>query len=750
MSPVPLPWFDTGITVFYEHSGRARLKSRVGNQVEFGDWRLQWQTDLGSPIVDCGGGVFEQDRILNLFIVSGANPGEPIHEIARVTGCSPIDWSSEYTYTETGGPFRLGAAIETPSSYSGQFLGQRLLLGLFRDEDTEFTITWAGFTRSGVYGSPPVSPGGTPQGPEYLMKGFRFAIDSSVDTNAVEMQFRGLSVNGALVDVAGLADAFMTGISAGNVDAYTLDAGVPLWEHTAWPNYQWALNLDARDSGDNPIAVDMDPRYGSQITTPYTGTATARLNTWDSTAPAEGSLGSSTLTQRVVIDAAWAAAQDPPLHALDVGVPLRAAPKNPLARGTYQPLSVSFAASLAILQSANVWMAHAGPVVTSGSGGNTWTVSGGGAQVRRTLVEKWRNWSGLSGLGIADPLYDPLRHWTTKRDYYPDSPGQDVWSWGQYAWLEIGLTAPSAGTLTMTVTGAHLNVSNAYSTQPGLFSATAPGFTATYSVPVVAGANTVRVDLLFPNEGGPFYYGRVDTVTFSGMASGVYTLSTFRLVAVEQGYLKVDHDRLGNIGLIVVAQDGAFTFGNTTDDYLKDDEIGEFGGALPWKLPATALSAPVRTLAAMWEDLQRTEGFTATYSASASDAFLKDAFGTRLYFLITGADAEASSYIEPLMPHARFGAGATMQAVCSVAVDEIRIPNGIGAVMIYGRTVIGGVLEAQISRDGGTARAPVGVTARAVRTDTSATVASANADSSGYVTIPVRANRSREYRIEVS
>jgi hypothetical protein len=418
-------------------------------------------------------------------------------------------------------------------------------------------------------------------------------------------------------------------------------------------------------------------------------------------------------------------------------VPLRQIkPKSPEnAPEAWEPAEYEVTSPLSILLSGNVFTGT-GAVVVSGGTGQTWTVSGAGASVSRTLAEQWRNWNDP-----IDPNFEPTDLYrTTKHDYYASGGGDDIWGWGLFAYLEVDLTAPANGDLTLTITWVAAGASPVQADK-------------TYVVPVLTGTATYRVDLLFPAEGGPWYAERVDAIQFEGFQNGVYTLNDLRLLAVEPAYVKL-HAR-GSYSGLTISQDGSFAVGHWGDNPLigagparqKDDESGyfDFTGT-----PDTSAGGAVRmdgTLEDVVDEWHRMEGITATYDGTQIDADLTDGVN------VIGTEDELSAV--PLTYTARWyhtqmslrsAPNATTGLDASLYLDggADLCPAPAGTFVLPFRHTLGMVLEAQCKDSVTSQRAGAGAPVFARRSTTGAPTSSdpllaeGVTDASGFASVAVR------------
>lgn len=400
-------------------------------------------------------------------------------------------------------------------------------------------------------------------------------------------------------------------------------------------------------------------------------------------------------------------------------VPLRRIPpKRPGdAPESWQPTTYQIASPVNVLTSANN-CSGTGSVALSGTGNLIWTVTGG-ATVTRVLLEYWRKWNT-----IGDPRYQPDDEYrTTKHDYYSDAPTSDVWGW-HYAYLDVDLTSPANGALTLSITWA---AAESFLDQT----------TKTYVIPATTGRSVYRIDLLFPQEGGPWYGERVDSIAFSGFVNGVYQLHDLELAMDEDAYVKL-HPRDAYSGL-TICLDGSFATGFWGENPLvsggparaKDDESGLFssgGGAADTHWGGAV--QPGDVLQDLADEWNRMEGITTTYNDSGIDADWTD--GTN-----TIAVTYAASWYDTVMS-SRAAANVPVDLDASIYADggADLCPVPAGTFILPFRHTLGMMLEAQVAASGGGREAPgTTVTARAVGVGT--TLGTGTTDASGYVEVAI-------------
>lgn len=427
------------------------------------------------------------------------------------------------------------------------------------------------------------------------------------------------------------------------------------------------------------------------------------------------------------LDGDWSVAGVNPFEE-DLSVPVRQIkPKAPGSApqswniGTYQIVSPQ-----SILLS-GVSFSGTGAVVLSASENRDWAVSGA-CVVTRALSESWRDWN--TPISPDYQAADQFR--ATKFDAYASGAADDRWGFGLYAYLDVTLTAPATGDVTMELTWVCAGPSPTTTTR-------------TYTVPVTSGSNTYRVDLLFPNEPShPFYGERVDTIKFYGMQNGTYHLTDIALVGDQDAYVKISK-RLFSIFAedgIDVSMDGSFSVAHWGGNLggVKDDESGRFSfGGAPDTLEGGAIRMTSTIQAALVEwDLM--EGMDVAYTGGTIAVDLTD--GTNIWGNVVTYPA---SWLHQVMGE-RANQNTSKPIAASVYCAGADLcPVDAGKIVIPFRQVIGMILEAQCYDNSTGFRPSAGSTVTAKRSETGAESPSdtvlntGTTDASGFVSIAIPA-----------
>lgn len=408
-------------------------------------------------------------------------------------------------------------------------------------------------------------------------------------------------------------------------------------------------------------------------------------------------------------------------------------PRDPDDPDGVAALSVEIESPVTVLISGDNFTGT-GPVALSGTGNQTWTVSGAGARVERILRESWRDWNNpIHGDYEPDDDYT-----TTKHDYYASGSGDDVWGWSAYGFLEVELTAPGSATLTFEVTWV-----TAAGTQ----------IVRTYPFDVTSGTNTYRIDLIFPDEQEFMFGERVDEIAFEGFATGVYTLVGLELVAVLDAYLKMGNGP-------VLSQDGSFAYSQWDDDpvsgsgFTKDYQNGYFNlgmgadslGGSPLAL-GDSMSTSGATISELATEMNRMEGITATYDASGLNTAFTDGSGNT-FGLQDGVTPTAPTrfghWLHDNHPYTRLPANAPLDLEASPRChyfQPAQVPAG--SLIIPFKRTLGSIVDVvAASSTGGRCGSNCTVYAKrntsGVVSPSDPIIATGNTDASGYAVLPFR------------
>jgi hypothetical protein len=219
----------------------------------------------------------------------------------------------------------------------------------------------------------------------------------------------------------------------------------------------------------------------------------------------------------------------------------------------------------------SLWEAISGVSVDAGDN-DSWTVSAGasGPSVRRTLATRyWLRLGNLQGYN-NDPglernfdwpiVLRPNQHLTEDLGdaaaWETAVPYEDEWHAAQFNRASLGLTAPKAGTVTLTVAYSTVSVDDpCYSSvewRADEWAYSRTQHTATYTVDVSSGAGTYLIDLACPNENflpvGDLRMMHVDSITFTlpdgGASPEAWHLDSLELVlAPTDSYVHTHNKR---------------------------------------------------------------------------------------------------------------------------------------------------------------------------------------------------------------
>jgi len=690
MAAIPSGFVDCNVTV--DHTGSCTLRARaVGYQTFIhvtlaNGLDVEFVVDPSGAVTDCGDWDTAATVELAYWAVFGFSEnyaGRHVHD--SVSGACPQPYLEvDLSWSITG--LRLIAGLDTTAG------AKNLQYKLFSDENTTWEL---------VVGATTYTTTGTTFGAATALTSLGVSFSTTVTRSmggfvgsAIPLS-DGLQIQNAVWN--GSADpttsddlAFEGTSAAGSNDiAHT---------HTSEPPLEYGVDVRVENAaGGTPIRdVRVENVGGQGVTVANPGTGSVTL--WR---PG----GTDRFWVAGTLDGVWASSGIEPVVR---AVPLRQiVPKRPSgAPEQWTPLTLSVASPIEMLLSGDVWT-KTGLVALSGVGNSTWTVTGAGT-VSRALRATYDSADG----------YTRTLH----------AAGDDVWGAGLFSYLELSLTASVSATLTLTIT---------YNTNP----ATGATATETYTLSVASGTQDVRVDMLFPDGGGPTYYERITNLSLSGFSNGTYTLNSCRLVADERVYVKVAAAvQWSGLTLAADGSFGAMWWGENPvysgSDTRKEEECAEFGGA------QQTLGGCVRmdgTLSSLATELNKMEGVTAIYSGAVIDADLTD--GTNVFANLTSADYLASWL------HAQMGLrvapNAALPLAASMRFDQcILVPANAGQIVLPFRETIGMMLEAQCV-DAANARAGAGFPMVARRSATGTpnpadpVIGGGATDASGFVSVPI-------------
>jgi len=179
------------------------------------------------------------------------------------------------------------------------------------------------------------------------------------------------------------------------------------------------------------------------------------------------------------------------------------------------------------------WVGSGGANSPDGAGAFSVTASGIPA-LKLTLACNYDVRQGNVPLSSA-PEGPPIIYWVRKADYYyaTEAVRESAYCWLGFAWMNVTFNAPSACDLTMRVvynTYSYADNHLTDSTRSSSYKDPATAHTATFTVPLIAGANTIPVCIGLPEEGGHPLFERVVSVSFEGFSDGNWTIGEPSLV----------------------------------------------------------------------------------------------------------------------------------------------------------------------------------------------------------------------------
>jgi hypothetical protein len=694
MAALPAGWIDTGKT--QDHIGTftvdvAGVNPAGFSQNEFAQIAGIWLgLDVSGGSVACA--PWNSAGTVNLYVRRNADAYAARTVIDTAAGACPQPrLQCDVTVTMT--TLRVGWRYNYTTA-TGAMGAQ---VALFADAGTTHTVTVGGLTTTYAYASPTQVTAGVDVG---LYAQFAFATLANL-TDGVK--FTSIVWNG---------EADPNGDRSLDMRANAISFGTLYSTPACYPPLKFDADVEVVDGA---LAVpSLNVRVGDTSLvgagTTIANGATSSVNQWRW----RDTFDESTIDCRIT-----GGYTEDGVTTLSTQVPMRRLrPKrSELAPEDFSPLTLVIASPVSVLLSANNW-SGAGAVALSGVGNKTWTVSGLGASVSRNLA----------GVYSAADSYTTTLH----------TAGEDVWGWSLYSYLDLNITSNVAATLTVTVN---------YVTDNALGTTTA----RTYSISVTATTASYRLDLLFPNEGGPDYWERVKSVSVAGFAVGVYTLNSAQLVAVENAYVKADSRKTAATDYqtgLVISQDGAYPAYYWGDNAVlsgairkKDDEAAVDGANSTSNGGCFKMNSTITALAT---ELNRMEGVTATYSGAGIDADLTDSDGNVAGF-VDGVAAHLTYYATWLntVMGARVAPAATLTLTASVPCDRMVLcPLDAGVLVLPYRLTLGMMLESLVqAAAGGRAAAAVALEARRSATGTPAptdtVIGTGTTDASGYAEVAI-------------
>lgn len=473
----------------------------------------------------------------------------------------------------------------------------------------------------------------------------------------------------------------------------------------------------------------------------------------------------------------------------DLKLPIRISPPR-LGVGSgqyYQPATLSIAEQIELDRPdgnrPSSWVStETECTVTEESDRTEFVVAAGGTvsdhTVSRTLATNWRNYVDNSGGSVDQPDfsiegYRVLRHHAKgpSQIVYPE----DVWWWGTYRYLRVDIDAPVTGDLILQADYVTVDVYDDHMTgldrKLNLTVTETPG-SKSWTLPVEAGRHTYEIDLLFPDEGGPVYLGRIEKLTLFGLQAPAadthtYTLHGMQLFLkrrdgqfnsmIKLGFGIPKHRR--DYSAPVISIQGSWTMGNLPDKEVKGEETGEHGGSFRYWEPLTGRVTGTNldwgyNVPAFWGQLGLLEGITAVYDVDVENAANKDGTVDGPLDEYGNPTSTGPNSLGPLIaqcsweiaPYESFEQDNTYKPKVSPVCGNVTIPSSI-PVTILARMHLWSGVEAVVTNGEGTAAEP-GVGLDLVRLDSGEIVVGATTDDDGYVVFhPVLANGEKTFGV---
>lgn len=753
MAALPSPYVETasGHTIALAGSAAIFLWPAAGtgpspelvrgfqNEVYIGPWTLRnltWNTPC-----DLGGGITGET---GEYVCEIDGPGITTPNYVEQTAypCTAIgssgEWSDTYAYAETQGPYRLGMNREAISGHGSdaplfnQYL--TLVYAWFGDRNTKRETSFGGYSATlwlqsdGSWSPTQDATDFTPLAQGNQVGFLTFGAQVNLGAPLDQGEFFGLAVAGHALDTSDLDDGVLLGSGSGNVVANNV-GGDPGSTASAFAPFllEYDLDIPKATGGATTGARVVTVNQGT-VTCPYTGSLVDQYLSWRSP-PAGG-------REALSVEAAWAAGRPVPWDTDDL-TPLLWG--NPPGEDVY-PAAGWDAVTIALAETLTI----AGPeflIVASVPYVRTQQLGSPG-----TDLPEWRPWLGVGTLGKADAAFNPDLEGKTKSSGVP-------WDWSSYGYLWVQANGPDVVTLTLTVTGVYVTVSDSHVTGSQRntdFAVTETAFEATYRVVIDDPTETNKdyfIDLHFPasasiagvavdlRTSGPFYLGRVDQIEITGWSVGTWQLKTLKLASQispssvdfpGQASVKVDFGapvQRGDYDAWHAAHNGAACCANLSDRTNATEHFSVDGrGVRAYTILTGAISGIIQdatlSLSAFAQAINQLEGWTVAYDGTAAAAALSDG---------TNSLTAYAPDLEPQLPGKALTAGTTGVLAARLMVGEIQPVNGI-PFAIYTRAILGhGAMEALAQQ--GRRRAGAG------RTVTLTNGQSGTTDAHGYVEI---------------
>jgi len=713
-----------------------------GNQVFLGlhgtiaggeAWRLR------RTLVDVGPVGFPDWRA-DLFLRKPREIAETVLESLVLGATIPTaTYFTPVSFTATLGPYRLGArlgvsAVTIPAGAPvDNAESGAIVYAWYEDAATVYNETVAG---QNVL-LPPFLIAGEPTLIVTAAGGLVVDASGGVGGGEKVMKFTVITINGTLLDVAGMAlsDADWQEVAAGS---FNLTGNPAAASFTAAPGATVTYDAEVRDYAGTVIAtaqildnwLTTVELHNAVQKTPFAATVplaptayVVPINTSYSR-PSRNQPGEVILT----MSAAWMAANE--WDSADLPVVLEQASVVTGAL-SYLPVRVTHQAAVEVDRPIggrpSSWIINSGANGSVGetAGATVFTVTNTAARFTRTFAENWRNLIDSSKPDFGVDRYEILRrHYLSDlgepQTVYPE----DVWWWNSYQFLRLNVTATGTATLTLQVDGIDLQALDTHNPDPVARTA-ALGFShraerRIYTVTVTAGTVDYWIDLSFPtayiSESGAYFpmrRPRVDTLTLSASATGTFTVNAMELSRRDSypnqasvAFSPVSGYNAEWCGMYLRVDGEATPTLTFPDDVNKgmESDLG-VGGAPRHAAPETEEQ---RTVETFWSDLAKWEGFAVTYDDTARAAFHRDGFGTEF----VSRFGEPAQYARETTPGTDWTGSAdahSFQPLHSLRVGSVQFPNAVN-VTLRGRKRLGGGVEAVVCVGG--ARGPAALTFR--------------------------------------
>ena len=571
-----------------------------------------------------------------------------------------MPYSDWYHWRGSYGPYRLGVKVSLLAAHAADVPNfashYEMTYAWFADQFTTLQET-LGSLNSGLLYWQGAGTGswGSLQYPSAFSEAatsFQLTISGLLLSAGVrEVEYQNIKIDGRPIPLAALSGGVITGTGDGSANGQHT-GGTGSFSHSAIAPYVFTEDIDLKRAGtEESLPVDVLDADSTAHVTPYSKDYEQWTASWITNLYGAG----RTITINEA-DTTRFPAND--TKVLLWGANALQSPNT--AEQYYQPVSVEIEEILDVMRPDGAQPSFfvsddaAQLIVNDLASGPEVDVKQIGHYIRRvfgvtgTNLPIWRRWLGVGTSGKADALFNPD---LAEQTEHP--AGTDIFDWNTYRYIRLGFQSFTGEypELTFTVEGVHVVIDDTHVTGSQRntdFTVTETAYTRTYTWQPNAGSGLGDdIDLLFPDEGGPFYHGRVDAVKFSGWPVGRFKINMMKLPSKDSAtshaspgtaYLKVGFGapvQRGDYSALGLAHNGSWTWGNLGDQDNKENETGQTGGNLRYiyiltGYPSGIIQDSQYSLESFWELADAVEGWTVTYDATKFTAVNTDTFGVSL------------------------------------------------------------------------------------------------------------------------